>query len=406
MNLRYVDVHCFAGGLALGIRQNGFELQAKKESVGAYGARNMEVNRHIMGDNWETQAASYEEWEPTDAELVIGNPPCSGFSLLSTKSFRGIDSRANACMWGITEYAAKIAPPIFAFESVQGAYTVGGDLMRQLRTHLENLTGFKYDLTHVLHSARSCGSPQLRRRYMFIAHRVPFGLEYPDVIEYPNVKQAIGDLEGMNDQWEPQLYKRTPSYENTRWAWHARQKSGNYVDGHKTIDSLGAKRIAYLLSTGFWTHGKDFSYVLKNCYENGIDLPEVYARKIDKLIADDFNMGWNTPQRLLATHTCPAITGSGAEQLGHYRENRILTHREIARLMGFPDDWKIAPNADYSALRSAWGKGVTVDVGRYFGQWLKNSLEENPGAIIGDEIGERERLINFTNRYPKLPKAA
>ena len=402
MTLRFVDVHCFAGGLALGVQQNGFELVGKKELQGAFGAKNMEVNRHILGNKWETQSGPYEDWEPIDAELIIGNPPCSGFSLLSTKSFRGVNSIANACMWGITEFAAKTAPPIFAFESVQGAFTTGHELMRDLRARLEELTGMKYDLTHVLHSARSVGNPQLRRRYMFVAHRIPFGVELPDPQEFPTVEQAIGDLEGLKIQFEAQPYKKKPK---GIWA-ESKRNPEEIVDGHMYVNSLGAQRIRYLLETGLWEHGRDFSAVIKALYENGVELPEVYQNKIEKLIETDFNFGWNTPSRLKPDHTCPVITGSGGEQLAHYKENRTLTHREVARLMGFPDNWVIAPNEGYSALKSAWGKGVTVDVGRYFGKWLFESINGRPGSVTGEIIGDREKVINFTNQYKKLDKAA
>jgi len=399
MSLRFVDVHCFAGGLALGVKENGFELVGKKELQGAFGARNMEVNRHIMGYNWETQSGPYEDWEPIEAELIIGNPPCSGFSLLSSKSFRGVNSKANACMWGITEFAAKTAPPIFAFESVQGAYTQGIDLMRDLRARLEELTGMKYDLTHVLHSARSMGSPQLRRRYMFVAHRIPFGIELPEPKEMPTVRDAIGDLEGLKIQWEPQNYKKKAL---SQWA---ESKRADLVDGHMYVQNLGQRRIQFLLETGYWTPGKDYGQMMRELYDNDVELPEImppYSKYIEK----DWDFGWNSPGRIRPDHTCPVITGSGGTGLAHYSENRTLTHREIARLMGYPDNWLIEPNKSYNALVSGWGKGVTVDVGRFFGKWLFESINGNPGSVTGELTGDRERVINFTNHYKTFAPAA
>ena len=201
MSLRFIDCHGFAGGLTLGIAQNGFELVAKKELQGGFGAPNMLANRHILGNSWDLQTGNYDSWETTEAQLIACNPPCSGFSLLSSRAFRGANSPINACMWGITDYASRVKPEIFAFESVQGAYTQGLELMRELRENLENKSGLRYDLTHVLHSARSMGSPQLRRRYMFVAHRVPFGVEVPAPREMPTVRDCIGDLEGLALQW-------------------------------------------------------------------------------------------------------------------------------------------------------------------------------------------------------------
>ena len=395
---RFVDVHGFAGGLSLGVKMNGFELVGKKESKGGFGAPNMEANRHLLGKNWETQIGGYEEWEPIDADLVIGNPPCSGFSLLSSKSFRGINSSINACMWGITEYAAKIAPPIFAFESVQGAYTSGRELMQDLRARLEELTGQKYDLTHVLHSARSVGSPQMRRRYMFIAHRIPVGFEVPTPKELPTIKDAIYDLAKLKLQWEEQIYTRTTI---SKWAQDKRAKNGK-VDGHIGIDIPHTRRMKELLNTGLWKQGMDLAKVIQQLDENDVEWPEFYNRRKEHFQTNGYNFGFTQPYRLKDDGVCPVITGGGLDLLVHPTESRGLTHREVARLMGYPDSWNIEPLRDYKALRLTWGKGVTVDVGKYFGKWLHASLDGNPGELKGDLIGDRERLINFTQAWKEV----
>ena len=394
----FVDVHGFAGGLSLGVKLNGFELLGKKETKGGFGAPNMEANRHILGNKWETQIGNYDEWEPIDADLVIGNPPCSGFSLLSSKSFRGINSSINACMWGITEYAAKIAPPIFAFESVQGAFTAGHELMVDLRAHLEQLTGMKYDLTHVLHSARSAGSPQMRRRYMFVAHRVPFGVEVPKPRELPLTGDAIADLAKLKLQWEAQPYNREAK---SAWAKDKRAASG-MVDGHIGIDIPHTRRMKELLATGLWEQGMDLAKVIQKLDEHDVEWPEFYLRRQEHFRNNGYNFGFTQPYRLREDAVCPVITGGGLDLLVHPTENRGLTHREVARLMGYPDDWKIEPLRDYKALRLTWGKGVTVDVGKYFGKWLFESLNGNPGEVKGELIGDRERLINVTQSWKDI----
>lgn len=74
-----VDVMGFAGGLTLGVVQAGFTLIGKRELKGGFGVPNCEVNRHLLGDNWQTEIGSWEGWTPVrDAQLLFGNPPCSG----------------------------------------------------------------------------------------------------------------------------------------------------------------------------------------------------------------------------------------------------------------------------------------------------------------------------------------
>jgi hypothetical protein len=49
-----------------------------------------------------------------------------------------------------------------------------------------------------------------------------------------------------------------------------------------------------------------------------------------------------------------------------------------------------------------WGKGITVDCGRWIGQWIKAALDGTPGSFTGKQIGVREFDIDTTNDYPKM----
>jgi hypothetical protein len=49
-----------------------------------------------------------------------------------------------------------------------------------------------------------------------------------------------------------------------------------------------------------------------------------------------------------------------------------------------------------------WGKGITVDCGRWIGDWIKRALDGEPGSYVGAEIGDREYDIDVTNCYPKM----
>src|SRR3954468_937403 len=106
MTPRFVDALGFAGGFTLGMVQAGFELVGKRELRGGFGVANCEANRHLLGDSWHAEATDHERWTvPREgAELVFGNPPCSGFSVMSAKEFRGADSKINHCMWAFVDY--------------------------------------------------------------------------------------------------------------------------------------------------------------------------------------------------------------------------------------------------------------------------------------------------------------
>lgn len=78
MKYAFVDAHGFAGGFAMGATQAGMRLVGKRETSN-FGIPNMEANRHLLGESWESQIdANYDAWEVVEsADVVLGNPPCS-----------------------------------------------------------------------------------------------------------------------------------------------------------------------------------------------------------------------------------------------------------------------------------------------------------------------------------------
>ena len=197
MTHRAIDVLGFAGGFTLGVVQAGFELVGKRELPGGFGVPNCEANRALLGDRWRSEACAETEWSVPGggAEWVFGNPPCSAFSVMSSKEFRGADSKINHCMWAFVGYVARVRPQVAVFESVQQAFTKedGHVLMRRLRAHLEEATGDTWTLYHVRHNVYTLGGPAERRRYFWVAARLPFGVEPPDREPTHTLVDVIGD---------------------------------------------------------------------------------------------------------------------------------------------------------------------------------------------------------------------
>ena len=389
-----IDCQGFAGGFTLGVVQAGFRLIGKREMKGGFGAPNCEANRHLLGHSWQTEAVDPTDWSAPSADLVFGNPPCSGFSVLSSKQFRGIDSKINACMWSFVEYAARVRPQIAIFESVQLAYSQGGDLMRALRTRLEELTDDRWTLHHVLHNAYSVGGPAQRRRYFWVASRVPFGIERPRLRRLPLHRDVIGDLIDQPEGWEEKPYVSPPTWYSTRV-----RSLTNTVDGHVPIDNPNTRRTRDLLGLTEWFPGEHAQAVTRRYFDEHGDLPPSWSHLVDKLKGQDFFQGYNTPTMWNPDNASRVITGAGLLNGVHWALKRTFTHREAARILGFPDDWLIEPLRGSSGLFMTWGKGITVDCGRWIARWASRALDGEPGLHVGDPIGDREWLIDVTNDW-------
>jgi site-specific DNA-cytosine methylase len=396
---RAVDCQGFAGGFTLGMVQAGFTLVGKREMKGGFGVANCEVNRHLLGRRWVSESTDHEQWSPVDADVVFGNPPCSGFSVMSAKDFRGADSKINHCMWAFADYASRVRPHVAVFESVANAYTSsdGHQLMLSLRGRLEDRTGLRYTLHHVRHNAIAVGGAAIRRRYFWLVSRVPFGVERPSHTRYPVLNDVIEDLETLAPTWQAQPY-RSPA---TWWSEPRRSTNGS-VDGHLGLDNPLTRRMRDLLTGVDWPAGMAIGEVARRYYEKHNKLPDSWRATEEKVVKNDFFMGFTTPVRWDGRRYGRVITGGGLHNVVHPRLDRTITHREAARILGFPDDWKILPLRGVSGLNMTWGKGITVDCGRWIGDWIKRALDGEPGSYVGAEIGDREYDIDVTNCYPKM----
>lgn len=379
--------------------QAGFTLVGKREMKGAFGVVNCERNRQLLGDAWRTEVGDYKSWSPVDADVVFGNPPCSGFSVMSAKDFRGADSKINACMWAFVDYVARVRPQIAVFESVPLAVREGAgrELMRALRADLEAKTGETWTLYHVKHNAYSVGGAAMRKRYFWIASRIPFGIEKPLLQKVPVLNDVIGDLANLGITWQAQPY-RAPA----GWWSSTRRNPSNSVDGHTNISNPLSKRINDLLCSTQWKPSEGIQTVCRRHFQMHGSLPASWKHTEQKLINNDFFQGFTTAVRWDGTRPARVITGGSLLTVIHPKLNRLITHREAARILGFPDDWLILPLKGASGLTMTWGKGITVDCGRWIGQWILSALKDEPGCFTGDKIGDKEFLIDVTNSYRHL----
>lgn len=395
MTIEFIDAYCFAGGFTVGATQAGLRLVAKREGEGGFGADACLSNRQVLGDAWQLEACDPRAWSPANAQVLLANPPCSGFSVRSVhvppkgidkkntpvsewaNSFRGCDSAINSCMHDLVEYAARLPDlQIACFESVAQAGKQGMPLMRQLRDKLEALSGERWDLHHVFHNNLSVGGSCDRPRYFWVASKVPFG------VLPPRPRDPI------------------PRAEDTLMAWQPG------IDGNHTPPTKEARRIKSLLETGEVMNARESISEPAGRFAGkyGIDV----LRKLDAWDSPrlayfekrGFRGDQYQPKRWDANKPCPVITGKIQEAI-HPTEPRCLTFREAARAVGLPEEWKM------SAYKTdAWiGKGIPCGSGRWIAEAIKLSLDGHADELLQGEVtGERERTHDNTNAWKRSPK--
>lgn len=418
--MRYVGVQTFGGGMDLGLVQAGWELVHRAEQKGGFGLAECDANRHLLGQNWTMEDGEPSTWQPfDDIQAVFSLPPCSGFSLMSIRAgnagsdggvrdYRGIHAPVNSCMWATVEYAARVndgdGPLVLAFESVQGAgrpTEKGGlPLMRQLRAHLEQLTGHQYTLTHLFHNAAGLGGASIRPRYFFVASRVPFGINSPKVTRVPTMRESIGDLDLDITKWDPQPYAAKPNF----WTADKRNPDGR-VDGNMTREIGGALRdeLTGAYAVG-WLPGEQLIDVAKRHYETTGAFPDGWSeRAIERSLRTNFQGGVYQPGRWREERAARVLAGGALYGYVHPWRDRTFTYREVARLMGFPDAWKLDTYTE-TGHHTVFGKAVTVQCGKALGGWVMDAINGNPGGWAGDPMpdGDREFVINITHDHKAI----
>lgn len=400
MTYTFTDCIGFGGAFALGMTQAGFQLKAKREIMN-FGVQACEGNRDILGWDWDAEVQKLTRrpaWDIEHTDVVTGNPPCSGFSTMTSKHLRGEDASINDCMWAFASYVARANPTIAAFESVQQAHKMGRGLMLRLRDMVEAETGAKYSLTHLYHNALDAGGPANRPRYFWVISKVPFGVELPEPDKVPTLRDVIGDLENLHDTWEAQPY-RTPE----SWWSHRRRNPEGVVDAFATRRMHPWQRVQDMLEVtgGWWPEGMKQEDVMRMIWERDKKLPGIWEPAAERLVASNFWMGVNQVQRWHYDKPPRVITGAALEVVLHPTQPRFITHREAARIQGFPDYWKLYHVRNVANVHRTYGKGIPVDAGRWLGYWIKRALDGEPGTMIGQPVGDRERLMRADRGFTR-----
>ena len=411
--MKAVSFYGFGGAYAVALQKVGIDLEAIVEP-GGFGLKVVLSNAARLGFDGPHFSSRWRErydveYPVVDADILIGNPPCSGFSLLNTApkkegmSHRGVHSPINDCMWHLIKYAAKMndrkGPKIVCFESVQGAGKQGRPLMQALVDYLREETGEPYVLYHVFMSGASVGAAQVRKRYFFVASKIPFGITSPQIEKVCTYEDSIGDLRGLKLQADPQPYVHEPTW----WVEknHLRSDDGMVTDFFYP-NTRWARRMAAL--TPYWKPGETQREALNRAMNDYGVMPEGWENR--NHWREFFGDHFSGAVRIRANMCGRVITGSGATPQMHYEEDRPLTIREGARLMGFPDWYRWNAVSPQQACRYL-GKQVPVQSWEWILRHISNALSGNPGAWRGqalarEEGGVPEVLFDVTRDYKQV----
>jgi DNA (cytosine-5)-methyltransferase 1 len=289
--------------------------------------------------------------ELPDANVVIGGPPCQGFSLLNKKKEK--DNRRKL-WWYFLEGVRLSGADVMVMENVPPL--LSSSEFDKIRSRLDEL-GFDHLAAHVL-TAADYGVPQKRDRAIVMASKKsPISLPRPthlnpgrleelgdeinrDFEPWRTVEDAIGDLEPLPEETRIQPDEDPPNDLHVR-----RNPTDKSIERYKAVPP-GGNRF--------------------DLEENRPDItPDCWKRK-DSGGTDLFGrLWWDRPSVTIRTEFYKPEKG----RYLHPEEHRAITLREGARLQSFPDDFEFRGTA-------------RVHVGRQIGNAVPPLLAE----AIAEEV--------------------
>lgn len=194
-----IDLFAGAGGMSLGFEQAGFDVRAAVEIDPIHCAVHKfnfpdcaVVPRSVIGLSAEQvrTAAGLAPGEHVD--VVFGGPPCQGFSMIGHRAF---DDPRNRLVLEFVRLVADLGASYFVFENVKGL-TVGkhrgflDDLVKAFRAK-----GYNVRLPWQVFDAARYGVPQHRERLILVGAKRGLAIpEYPAAITRPADEPDAADL--------------------------------------------------------------------------------------------------------------------------------------------------------------------------------------------------------------------
>lgn len=455
--MKYVDLFAGCGGLSLGMERAGFDLALAVEksdmaartffhnfiddaSDEASWIRycNLDVNSQLENKVVVKELSSVladknalNNLELSEIDVVVGGPPCQGFSLAGKRNPNDI---RNKLPWEFLDFVAETQPKAVVIENVVGMkQKFAPDVessFEQLQVALAQ-TGVGYVVQGVEVNAKHYGAPQHRPRLMIIGLRKDIAeavgvtstgslwksgfrdevLEtIPDLAPVPTVnseealtlESAIADL-----TTDPKFSdsKKNKSYLSALNSsdWVHRSSTSDTVPNNIKRNHNEKTILRFALYQYFSTVNIDSRLLSRIAHLNEqearselriafstLQYPSVspsgvlLADNEEELIALSLSLATKKHSQKVLTWDGPSRTVvTIPDDYVHPSEPRLFTVRELARFQGFPDRFEFLGKETTGAQRRKVEVPQYSQVGNAVSPWLAFAVGTKLSRILG-----------------------
>ncbi len=322
----YIDLFAGVGGLSLGFNNAGFNniFAVEYDKVFAENYMlNFKNHNMICKDIREIKNNEITELIGNKKiDIIIGGPPCQGFSIAGNIGRTFLDDPRNYLFKEFVRFVMIIQPKMFLLENV--ASMVNHNKGKTLSNIYDEFVKLGYEVKYKVLNCKYYNVPQERRRLVLVGMINNNSFKFPienNLIK--NVQQAIGDLPILKSG-------EKSSIPNHNAMCHSQQM---------------LEKMKYVKDGG-----------------NREEIPsDIRPRSGDarKYIRYD------------SQKPSICITGD-MRKVFHYSQNRALTNRELARIQTFPDDFIFVGNN--GKIQQAIGNAVPPNLAYELAIKVKEAL--------------------------------
>ena len=395
--IKLVDLFCGAGGLSLGFKQVGYKTVFANDfeqlCIETYKYNHPEIpdNKIVCGDIREI-SKRINEYVTEEVDIVIGGPPCQGFSS-ANKHHRVIDDPRNELYKYYLKCVEQLVPKVVVMENVKGMLKVADQVVEDYESISVEKNGniYSYKVAYKLLISSDFSVAQNRERLIYIALRNDicdsFGIMPEDIftkIEKANIYKTKYNLSEALEGVRPLVAPHTMGVGEVDT-----EENGRKID----VNTYNGLENEYLRLIN---NGKEMPLVFNHKARYCSDLnQEIYSRMnpgddaTDPKIADIMPYSHRNDKfkdkyfRLYADRPCRTITAhlrSDCHSHIHPFEDRALTPREAARAQSFPDDYLFM--GPYLKTYIQIGNAVPVVMARGIAEAIK--------GLLGGDVNENK----------------
>lgn len=356
MSLTIIDLFAGCGGITEGFRQEGFEpLFAVEWDRSAAATYAQNFGDHVVS----ADIADVDSNDVPAADVVVGGPPCQGFSQLGT---RDPDDPRNGLWKDYARIVGHVRPQVFVLENVPQFLKSGQfELMMTWTEQGGPLQG--YELAYDVLNAADYGVAQRRRRAIVVGSRIGA----PSIPSPSHGERARRPWLGLREALAGIPFEAGPSDLPDRVL-------PNGVPGPYKAPELHVSRNPREMSL------RRYDSVPPG--GNRFDLPDelmpaCWANKPTGTTDVMGRLEWDKPSLTIRTEFFKPEKGRYLHPQWDRddptkRVNRPITHWEAARIQGFPDDFVWCGSKIDIAKQI--GNAVPVGLARAIARHLKTGL--------------------------------